>query len=397
MMRWFYFFLLTGLWACSAERSRIKGLGEGAERTVVVDELSYHESWILDSLVYDVKQIPLEATEECSVRNYSEICILDEYIYILDKKSYAVFRFDLNGKYVDKLSEYGYGPGQYQDIQDFYIDTVTNDIVVLDGLTNSLMIYELGTFNFKEKLDILSKKYPPVRIARVGESIALMLNNECAYSLGQCYNFNVVDYDGELRFRALKVPSQLKNNPYEKPQFFSSNGESLYINQLLCDTIYRYSESTGLQAEYALNFGEYALPAEVFDRSKIDMMDLIYSHCVKDDKTWGVEFFSVSSTMLYFQFVMGGSSYHVFYDPSTDAGIRFKNYRSHKYFLSSVRSSWKDYFVCLNSAKGLSEFKRNYQRMDEKNKVKYVEMYEFANKVEQGGNHVVTLFKIKDL
>lgn len=91
---------------------------------------------LVDSLYY----IELEVTDKSIIGEIAHI-VIDEYIFLLDRKNQSINSYTKQGQFVSALSYVGDGPGEYIRIDDFFIDPMKKNINVLDGTKNKIISY----------------------------------------------------------------------------------------------------------------------------------------------------------------------------------------------------------------------------------------------------------------
>jgi len=92
--------------------------------------------------VGEVKYVPLETTDYCLIGNANKVLIENQRIYIGDfSKAMALFVFDINGKFIFKISKRGQGPGEYLSFRDFDIHS-NGDIYMFDVFGEKLLLYD---------------------------------------------------------------------------------------------------------------------------------------------------------------------------------------------------------------------------------------------------------------
>ena len=102
----------------------------------------------------ETRYVPLETSDDCLIGNVDKVLIKNEKIYISDfNKAMALFVFDLNGKYILKISKRGQGPGEYISFRDFDVNS-KGDIFMFDVFGQKVLIFNfegksLGEFTFK--------------------------------------------------------------------------------------------------------------------------------------------------------------------------------------------------------------------------------------------------------
>ena len=86
--------------------------------------------------------IPLETNQESLIKWVTKIKHYRDTFYLLDNRQGALFIFDNTGQYIDKIHRIGQGPGEYQLIYDFFIDTLQLQIGMLSPF-GSVFYYDL--------------------------------------------------------------------------------------------------------------------------------------------------------------------------------------------------------------------------------------------------------------
>jgi hypothetical protein len=88
-----------------------------------------------------IQYIPLETTDECLIGRTGKVLIRNNKIYVADfSKAMALFVFDMNGKFLFKISQRGQGPGEYLSFHDFDIQS-NGDIYMFDQWRKKILIY----------------------------------------------------------------------------------------------------------------------------------------------------------------------------------------------------------------------------------------------------------------
>jgi hypothetical protein len=104
----------------------------------------------IDDFFKDYYAITLATEDECLIADIDKIIIDSDKIYILDRRNFLIYIFDIKGNYLNKLSKRGNGPGEYFDITDFIV--VDSSIFVLSRVMKKILVYS-------ENLDFI-KNYP---------------------------------------------------------------------------------------------------------------------------------------------------------------------------------------------------------------------------------------------
>ena len=101
-----------------------------------------------------VKIIPLETLNDILISGKYKLKIIDDYIFILDQGMGQMYRFDNNGKFINKIGSIGKGPHEYIKPHDFYIDTHNKTVEILNGKQTTVSKYTYdGRYISKFKFD----------------------------------------------------------------------------------------------------------------------------------------------------------------------------------------------------------------------------------------------------
>jgi hypothetical protein len=95
-----------------------------------VDE--FKQQGKLSDLFEAVKLVYLETKQESLINTIDKIKILKQSILVLDKNSQRILQFDSKGKFLRQIGKHGDGPGEYLEISDFEVDTISDLIYIPD-------------------------------------------------------------------------------------------------------------------------------------------------------------------------------------------------------------------------------------------------------------------------
>ena len=108
----------------------------------------YTEKVLKLSDIGNVSYVPLETLEESLIKSYNHIAMDSERIVITDRSQNQVFIFDKNGKFLNKISQCGGGPKDYQRITLSCVDFGRKFVYIWDNtLLNRIKVYDFdGAF-----------------------------------------------------------------------------------------------------------------------------------------------------------------------------------------------------------------------------------------------------------
>ena len=112
------------LWASCTDTSSPKGY------PVLKASLKETNTSLFD-LFEKVELIPLETTDSSLIKWTSKVRYHAGKYYVFDEAQSALFIFDDRGSYINKIHRIGQGPGEYEHIYDFCLDTICSRIDML--------------------------------------------------------------------------------------------------------------------------------------------------------------------------------------------------------------------------------------------------------------------------
>lgn len=105
--------------------------------------------------VNNLEYIPLETSDSCLIGQITDIRIVGEQIFVLDRHLQTVWIFNKQGKYIRKIFRQGNGPEEYAHIGQFDVDAKKQQLALLDIQTNKLLLYDFeGNFRGKVALEL---------------------------------------------------------------------------------------------------------------------------------------------------------------------------------------------------------------------------------------------------
>ncbi len=117
----------------------------------------------ISTIIDTVKFVKLELSEKSIIGNINKVVIYNDLIYILDNQTYSIFVFNLEGKFIFKISKVGNGPGEYKRLDFFDIDNKNDQIVLTDLLGYWILRYDLiGNYISRKKIPFWLEGVAPV-------------------------------------------------------------------------------------------------------------------------------------------------------------------------------------------------------------------------------------------
>jgi len=229
-------------------------IAEGST-TVIKPKLDYSQldiSAILDT----VKFVKLELTDKSFIGNINKVIVFEDRIYVLDKQTSSLFVFNMDGKFIFKISRIGRGPEEYIQLDFFDIDLENKQIVLTDLMGYWMLRYDLeGNYVSRKKIPFWIEGVVPI----FNNGAVVYSNHRNNNSkLGQEYNIFYLDSLMQISKAYFPYKSSNFDNPQIKfitPQsgsFYTYN-KSRYFFSAYKDQVYQITEE-GLNPKYLFDF-----------------------------------------------------------------------------------------------------------------------------------------------
>ena len=212
--------------------------------------------------IYDIKFIPLEASENSLLSEIEEIerDTTDGFWYILDRNSPNVlFVFSDEGRFIKNIKHIGFGPGEYQTISDFYLSD-GSWIEVYDSEQQKLLRYDLKNDDLisERKIPFYAYKY-----TYLDNGDYVFYKNSQARNLeDEKYFYQLLVLDSDFNLVRTALPFRLKtgiNISIMNPNSLTHTPNGVIYNEFNADTLYTVNTDT-IKIDHILNYGDYAVP-----------------------------------------------------------------------------------------------------------------------------------------
>lgn len=148
-MKYIYYcliFIVVSLFvlACSADKQQFEKVN-----SVSINNQYFFDAGNISDLIEPSNMIVLETNKKCLINEIKKVIIYKSNIYVFDFYSQKIFLFDINGNYKRQVGCSGEGPGEYLEISDFIVDTISELIYLPD--VYKVHIYSLNGDYIKSK------------------------------------------------------------------------------------------------------------------------------------------------------------------------------------------------------------------------------------------------------
>ena len=116
------------------------GEEKGSVPTVKIDpQIEERHSKLSELVDGDIEIIPLETTPDCLIGTFSYLAHFDSS-HVIYKSEKEVLFFNRKGKYLSKISAYGKGPQEYNNILDILVDAPNKLVYVVERKAERFMV-----------------------------------------------------------------------------------------------------------------------------------------------------------------------------------------------------------------------------------------------------------------
>lgn len=175
-----------------------------------------------DSIFESVEYIALETTEANLLSGLESLSVRlqQDTLYIWDRHQQELSQYDERGRYLQKLSRRGNGPGEYISVSDFVVlDTM---VCLLAGANKKIMFYRKSDFSHVGDLKI------PINVSRM-KLYEGLLYLYSGFLSSEYYNMYVVDiHRGKILSRYKPYQQEWKGTVYSRTIFNKSTAYNYY-------------------------------------------------------------------------------------------------------------------------------------------------------------------------
>lgn len=267
----------------------------------LVDEIN------LSQIVDDFRLVRLETNENCLIGKIDKIIFYKNFILIFDLFHQTLFLYSENGDFLRKIGKRGGGPGEFLELQDFTIDSIRNQILLLD-------YQKIHKFSFDGKY-IESKN-----ITFIASSFSLLPFEDIAFYGGaKEYRIIITDKKGEIK--AKYFPYSLRSRIHPLLPITHYENKTLF-DIPLCDTIYEIKGSKIIPFLF-LDFGDLSFTYDDYLTLSDAQKSNVYEYVHSSNIYMYHYLFIPTKKQFYFAIATGGVGYSGFYNLKTENSLFF--------------------------------------------------------------------------
>lgn len=350
----FNIILFCVILSCS-NRSTNSNTYSNVKKIEIPDKIDEPLPW--DSLIDDIKIVPLETNNNCLIGEVCRISNLNEKFYIQDKHNKVLFIFDEKGKFLFKIAKNGKGNGEYLELRDFKVDLVGN-IYILDyqkiikysSAGEYLASIPLDKYQNIEKYDYLN----PLEFALGKDGDFYLYNGSMGIlkSLKNQFAVYKINSKGKLTGRYIPIKRQL----FQSEGFFYETRTGYNIQPILGnDTIYSINEGR-FEKNYYVDYGKRKLSDEVLPVKQSGLGEYILKLGNSSDYCMGIRKIIETEDAIAFNFWNKGVLHYVLNSKKSNKQYVGKQYSCKTIRPSNFACTYKEYLISVmetNILKGM--------------------------------------------
>lgn len=285
MNKFFLILIILTILSCkhNGKRNNVEEENAQANDSLQVISLTDPSDLKIEDIIDSVRYVQLETNMECLISNIRKIEVSDNRFFIQDDKGMAIYIFDINGKFLAKISNQGRGPREYIKISEINFDQLNKKLIVSDCFSNKVFIYKPDG-NLEK---VFKVNFEPYNVVSLGKQLfANLYSHNKEYTDNQIlknYDLQIFDSLGKMITGRIKNKTPLSINITTSNSAAQSADGSILYAPILSDTVYHISCSTKVTPKYVFknntsnlkNISESMIPKICHNEQQRILMQLL--------------------------------------------------------------------------------------------------------------------------
>lgn len=325
---------------------------------ISIPKIPFLQDETLSNLISDFRYIPLETNDNSLIGEIASLIFTDDKIFIHDRVTKAILIFDTNGKFLNKIKALGRGPGEFNELVSFTINTDDRHIIIGD-------VGKIIAFDYDGKIvyEFKTLMGGAFQVAYTGDNKLAVHTNYIQLEEEQKYNHIVVFDLDKQQIISRSIPFNPLARVENMTSFFnnisnsSTSGKHLSIPYK--NHVWQLSGAT-VTPVYHVDFGDNALPVdyeeEYLSSPRYSSSELRSLELEKDWYRINGGGALLNDKFLNFSYSRSGEFTEVYFDLETQNAYQFKvplkNDLDGSRFVVQ-RATYKDQFISIAGSSGL--------------------------------------------
>jgi hypothetical protein len=351
----------------------------------------------LKNIIEDIKYVHLETNNNSLIGGIDKMFSFGNRIIVVDQRlAEGVFIFDQTGKFIKAIKNKGKGPGEFSTIRDVSVDTLHNNILLLDDYAAKVNVYSMnGEFINDIRLSYYFRQFVYLKdslfVTYNGDDINRHLSKIKDMKIVVSKAIQGIHFAGHPfvdRFPKIEIGNR---------DHLVSGYEDVLFTPDLSDTIYAV-HSQGIRAKYRLNLGSNGVINHLTEQTNDDQ----YLEMINSGKYNRYKNIIESRKFLYLEIGgKNGSINHLFYSKDKDeffygSRLIFAGLRNLLIFNRPISYQGNSFISVINSHE-ISRVIKNIKSRPDKSVNDYdKEFFSRMELVTENDNPVLMFFTLKN-
>lgn len=266
-------------------------------------------------IIYQLDQID---SNQLIFIQFDKIIQIDSVFLVLDGKTSTVGLYNLNGSFISKVGNRGTAPGEYQEARDIVFDRKSNLISILSTSNYTIYRYDLnGKFVDNQKFD-----FPLYSFAMTEDGNYCFFNG---YSAKDNYDVYLTDFRGKVKDKYFEYPEGNYPSLFDYMGIIKNSGFDVYYLPILSNIIYKYSKLTknGFVAQYKIDIDHRLWP----DHKKYNLEEFLATRSSNDPSSLLLKWFEIDpiNDWIVMSYQKGRYWRNAYYNLINKAGLVHEN------------------------------------------------------------------------
>jgi hypothetical protein len=252
---------------------------EGNEGNIPVLKSSLEETKTsFFDLFKSAELIPLETTDQSLMKGTRKLDCYHDTLYVFDDDLYALFIFDNDGKYINKIHRVGDGPGEYVYVYDFYLNREER---IIEMLSPSSIHYRYGfDTGFIKSYHLPSPPKSTQRLEYWDENTfsywSMLAPDTTSYGDYGRISLNLVSLETTKNVGSFYVRDYCVTQLYSSHPFYRYDNQLFFLRPFSND-VYLLTKN-GPEVAYTWDFGDKTMTIDVLNYKYPESPDINEVH-----------------------------------------------------------------------------------------------------------------------